>query len=1347
MKKTKHINKIKFLSIAVMGVGFVGSAQKDWDNIPVPANAGEGQQWELQEDTSDDFNYKFDAVNRRTNFGDGKWYNFYHNQWDGPGTTYWKNNHVSVEDGSLKLTASRWNKNNQSNPQYPYPGAPEAHKMGLPNNGVNSGCVTSNSKVKFPVFVESAISVANIELASCFWLLSPDDTQEIDIIENYGGVPGFNHVTHISHHSFIRNPFHDYQPRDWNSWWPDARVNPNYGWGDWAWNNGNRRFLRLGVNWISPKHFEYYVDGEIVRVLYNDALATRMNGTWEYTYYNQQNPANTRDSFGNNVGGMPINYTSGNRNGYSQVTLHATSAAFDFSKLEEASKASNGINVVDPGKYQNGRGFHKEMDIIINVESQSWLVSRGLTPSDANLQDKGRNSMLVDWVRVYKPIKGANQPKPLAGGTLTGGPYTFTVGDGIADNVSGVSVSGNQGPNSGWIVTDEALNILGTPPSPDKVNFDEAGAGVCLIWHISYEDGLQGLAKDGKIADLKGNYKLSTNSVRVNRNAFVAPVVLSGGTLTGGPYTFTVGDGIVDNVSGVSVSGNEGPNSGWVVTDEALNILGTPPSPDKVNFDEAGAGVCLIWHISYEDGLEGLSAGGKIADLKGKYDLSDNSVTVNRNPFVAPVVLSGGTLTGGPYTFTVGDGIADNVSGVSVSGNEGPNSGWVVTDEALNILGTPPSPDKVNFDEAGEGVCLIWHISYEDGLEGLSAGGKIADLKGKYDLSDNSVTVNRNPFVAPVTLNGGTLTGGPYTFTVGDGIADNVSGVSVSGNQGPNFGWVVTDEALNILGTPPSPDKVNFDEAGEGVCLIWHISYEDGLEGLAQGGKIADLKGNYKLSTNSVRVNRNAFVAPVVLSGGTLTGGPYTFTVGDGIADNVSGVSVSGNEGPNSGWVVTDEDLNILGTPPSPDKVNFDEAGEGVCLIWHISYENGLEGLNTGSNIADLEGNYDISDNNVKVYRNAFTGPVDEIPVDATVIQAEDYVATGGRFDGWRTYTTHAGIEAINFNQTGDWAEYTVTIKEKGLYDLTYFVGTILDNTAISLYIDGIFVAKTDVYNNKDWDTFVKLPLASPFNIGVGEHTVRLVGSGTSSTKYEWNMDYFVVTKVGDFVEADVVDMDIEAESFVKTGGDFRGVRKYTTIRGVTGTNFNQTGDWAEYNVTIPKTGEYNVTYYISTPIRGAAIEFIVDGKSIMRDAVPNNRSWDRFIPLQANQKVFLTAGAHTIRLLGAGTSPVKWEWNLDRFNLSNVDTAGAKELDTINADLIKITPNPVVDFFNVIGLETGVTLNYAIVDMLGGIVKTGVIANDNNEITGLSGLAQGVYFVEIYNESGFKKVIKVLKN
>ena len=147
--------------------------------------------------------------------------------------------------------------------------------------GVNTGCVTSNNKVVYPVFVEASVSVANIALASDVWMLSPDDTQEIDIIECYGGAPGFSNSIHLSHHSFVRSPFKDYQPGDTGSWWKRSGVDS---WGQYCWNNGERQYVRVAVNWIGPKHFEYYIDGELVRVLYDKAVANKLNGIWYYYY-------------------------------------------------------------------------------------------------------------------------------------------------------------------------------------------------------------------------------------------------------------------------------------------------------------------------------------------------------------------------------------------------------------------------------------------------------------------------------------------------------------------------------------------------------------------------------------------------------------------------------------------------------------------------------------------------------------------------------------------------------------------------------------------------------------------------------------------------------------------------------------------------------------------------------------------------------------------------------------------------------------------------------------------------------------------------------------------------------
>ena len=197
-----------------------------------------------------------------------------------------------------------------------------------------------------------------------------------------------------------------------------------------------------------------------------------------------------------------------------------------------------------------------------------------------------------------------------------------------------------------------------------------------------------------------------------------------------------------------------------------------------------------------------------------------NSLTLD---IVAPNVceVSGGTLSGGPFEFCVGDGVADNIAadGISLSGNSGGNTQWVVTDANGMILGLPDNFADVDFDGAGAGTCLVWHLSYEDGLTGLSQGANTSGLQGCFSLS-NSVTVNRSQ------PEGGTLSGGPFEFCVGDGVADNIAadGISLSGNSGGNTQWVVTDPNGMILGLPDNFADVDFDGAGAGTCLVWHLS-------------------------------------------------------------------------------------------------------------------------------------------------------------------------------------------------------------------------------------------------------------------------------------------------------------------------------------------------------------------------------------------------------------------------------------------------------------------------------------------------------------------------------------------
>ncbi|MEM7130132.1 MAG: family 16 glycosylhydrolase [Chloroflexota bacterium] len=206
----------------------------DWDEYPVPVDPGLGNEWKLLP-LSDDFNYSAPPENKGNKFAE-RWIDRYHNPWLGPGLTEWRTDHSWVADGNLVLDASR-------NPN---------------TDTVYTGIISSKETVIYPLYVEARAKISNMVLANSVWLLSPDDTQEIDIVESYGsdrkGQEWFARRVHLSHHVFIREPFQDYQPKDMGSWYNNGTT-----WRD--------DFHRFGVFWRDTWHLEYYVDGELVRTV------------------------------------------------------------------------------------------------------------------------------------------------------------------------------------------------------------------------------------------------------------------------------------------------------------------------------------------------------------------------------------------------------------------------------------------------------------------------------------------------------------------------------------------------------------------------------------------------------------------------------------------------------------------------------------------------------------------------------------------------------------------------------------------------------------------------------------------------------------------------------------------------------------------------------------------------------------------------------------------------------------------------------------------------------------------------------------------------------------------------
>ncbi|MGB1032162.1 MAG: T9SS type A sorting domain-containing protein, partial [Flavobacteriales bacterium] len=527
----------------------------------------------------------------------------------------------------------------------------------------------------------------------------------------------------------------------------------------------------------------------------------------------------------------------------------------------------------------------------------------------------------------------------VSGGTISTEDATaICPGDGIADPIN-VTLEGNEGTNSAWVITDEAGVILGLPEGP-VFDLDEAGVGVCLIWHLSFEDGLVGAEVDLNANDLEGCFSLS-NPITVVRSTPEAAVISTEDALE-----ICAGDGVEDPIT-VAVEGGDAANTAWVITDEAGEILGLPES-NVIDLEGAGEGVCLIWHLSYNN-VEGVEVGMNANDLTGCFALS-NSISVTRTG------VAGGTITTEDPTTICVDGVADPIN-VTLEGNEGTNSAWVITDEAGEILALPEG-SPFDLDGAGPGVCLLWHLSFEDGLTGAEVGMNAADLDGCFSLS-NSITVTRAEPVA------GTISTTDATeICAGDGVADAIT-VDVDGAVGPNFAWVITDEAGEILGLPET-NVIDLEGAGEGVCLIWYVSFGT-LEGAEVGMNANDLTGCFALS-NSITVTRTGVDAGTVTTDADET--TVTVIVGDGDADVIAFANTSESDA-SYVYVITDDSNVIIGS--TTDSNDFEGAEAGTCLVWGVSYTGEIT-ITEGESLDDLvsDGCSVITEEPVTVIREAF---------------------------------------------------------------------------------------------------------------------------------------------------------------------------------------------------------------------------------------------------------------------------------------------------------------------------------------------------------------------------------------
>lgn len=192
----------------------------------------------------------------------------------------------------------------------------------------------------------------------------------------------------------------------------------------------------------------------------------------------------------------------------------------------------------------------------------------------------------------------------------------------------------------------------------------------------------------------------------------------------------------------------------------------------------------------------------------------------------------GQVLVEGSVYACVNDGSSDLLD-FSLIDASGTNMSWMITDEAGVILDLPDAP-PFDFEGAVEGICYVYHISYEDDATGIEAGENISDFGGCYGLSD-PVEITRWDVDAGIVETSGGETN--VEITVNDGLEDVISFSNNSSSEA-TYVYVITDVNDIILGIVD--DMYDFDDGVPGECRVYGVSYSgDLLE--PKGGDLSEL--------------------------------------------------------------------------------------------------------------------------------------------------------------------------------------------------------------------------------------------------------------------------------------------------------------------------------------------------------------------------------------------------------------------------------------------------------------------------------------------------------------------------
>lgn len=197
----------------------------------------------------------------------------------------------------------------------------------------------------------------------------------------------------------------------------------------------------------------------------------------------------------------------------------------------------------------------------------------------------------------------------------------------------------------------------------------------------------------------------------------------------------------------------------------------------------------------------------------------------------------------------------------------------------------------------------------------------------------------------------------------------------------------------------------------------------------------------------------------------------------------------------------------------------------------------------------------------------------------------------------------------------------------------------------------------------------------------------------------------------------------LEAENYSSMSGIQVEITK--DISGIVNVGYIDAGDWLEYNIDVPVTGDYTVYFRISANAN-TNLELRENNVAIQTLQIPTSGGWQNWKTLQTN--INLTSGKHKLRIFtNKGSFNLNW--------LEITDAGQPSRISEMGLTNERVYPNPVKDkLFIESEFQTGETL-ISVLDLPGRIIFTKTFGGGTSRFEiDFSNFKSGSYIVQTKN-------------